>query len=290
VEGVDRLDKTEELGNEVPMSTIDRERLVERYEAGELTIQEFVREYYQLLGERPRLEKILAELQTITDWGQRCLRIWGQIYDVIHGDDPELIALAFRYFTFTSAVLVQTAVLQAAKLVEKHSDSVNLCYFFNVLLNEGRKHFEDDWGEVKEAVKNDRAQVQELFCVVSRIKVTRDKEIAHRDRCFVNSIMSNSTQVEVQELQGLFVTVQEMLDRYHFYYFGSWPNRSALVEDSLPGFGPAGLEDVFHLLLKALEDECIQDVSEHVREVRAQRESRLWAEKVMKDLSSGESE
>jgi hypothetical protein len=269
------------------MSMISSEKLIERYNAGELNVQEFVQQYYQSQEARPRLEKVLSELQDIANWGQQCLRIWRQSYEVMQGDKQELIELAFRYFIFIGAVLIQAAILQAAKLTEANSDSVSLDYFFNILLNEGKKHFPHNWEEVKNAVKSDRAQMQGLHPVLCRIKTERDKEIAHRDRSFVSSSMTRDTYVEVQELEQLFQIVQGILDKYHVYYHGSPPEKITLTEDALAYFGPEGLEDIFNLALQSLDDESIRDASNHVKQVRTWRRTRLLVARDLKARFGG---
>ena len=91
--------------------------------------------------------------------------------------------------------------------------------------------------------------------------------------------MRPETYVESQELVEFFQVAQEVLTKYHTFYFGFPPRQLVLSSDELAYFGPEGLDDILTLALKSLDDENFQQgVSGHIRQVQIWRKSRLEAQ------------
>jgi hypothetical protein len=78
-----------------------------------------------------------------------------------------------------------------------------------------------------------------------------------------------------------------MLARYHTYYYGTAPIvPSAKSYTDL--IGPRGLEDLFYLARKALDDESIENVSNHVKKIRAWRRARQSVEQDLRLAADGD--
>lgn len=259
-----------------------QEELLDQYNASNLSISELVQKQQKLLDERPQLEKAFSELQNIVNRGRQCLRIWNQHNEILHGENRELFDLAFRYFTFIDSVLLQSAILYATKLIDKNNDSVSLRYLFNLMVQDGQRKFPENWREIKESIRDDQAVLDSFQPLIERLKTKRDKEIAHLDRTFVNSISENENYVEAHELSDFFQVIQIVLYRYHQYYFGFPPRQLQLSEQDIVFLGFEGLEDIFTLALISLDDDSIQNVSEHIKQVRSWRKSRLTVQAEMK--------
>lgn len=261
--------------------------LLDRYNSRELSAEELVREHSRILQTRPRLEKIMDELDRLASRGQDHLNAWREIYQALHNNDRDLIDVAFWFFLITALAHIQMATLQAAKLVENSSESVNLHYFLNFLDSECRNDFPDNWDEVKSLVERDRSQLQCLQTILGKIKAERDKTIAHHDRSLLKAGIDELSRVEVIELDSLFQTIRDMLARYHTYYYGTAPIvPSAKSYTDL--IGPRGLEDLFYLARKALDDESIENVSNHVKKIRAWRRARQSVEQDLRLAADGD--
>ena len=254
--------------------------LVHRYEAGELSIEQFAREYTAVLEGRPRLEKTLDELNKIASQGLDHLNAWEEIYKAIHSDDVDLVDLAPWYFFLTGIAHLEIATLQAAKLTENHGDSVNLEYLLNLLTDRCQANFPSNWREVRKSVDIDRTQLSDLKPIVSRIKTERDKRIAHHDRSNLSATSDDVTRIEATELENVLQTIRNIVTRYYIYYYGEVPTMPSSDYGSTGLLGPKGLGELFHLARKALDDETINDVSHHVKRIRAWRRTL----RVMKDI------
>jgi hypothetical protein len=241
-------------------------------------IMKMVREHYEYLESRPQIEKVMSELENLVIYGKKHLLAWRQVYDIVHSE-PELIELAAQFFWLTSFAHIQTATLIIAKLTENNSDSVNLFYLFNLAIHQGRQHFPKNYKEVHKAVVSDLTELKNVENLLKKIKDERDKRIAHLDRGIISSGLGDATLIEVSELEDILDRIDRILDKYYTYYQGQ--SKGKEIRDWKKLLGSDNVDDLFDLVRKSLDNDSLEDVSDHVRSIQSWRQSRLWAERVL---------
>jgi len=242
---------------------------------------ENVEEWTKAVEDRSKLHRIIDELRRLIDRGRLHLLAWREVYKIARSEG-ELVDLATGFFWMTAVAHFDAAILQAAKLIDAGKDSVNFAYFFNVLLNESRKYFPNNWDEVKKSVQADQNRLSSIRDDFQQVKGERDRLVAHLDRKVVNSGLDEETRVKAEELEKLFDTFEQLLHPYYAYYGLSTP-----IDLCNQTMFSMSLDDLFYLVRKALDGEPIGDASESIKKVQSWRRARLWVERSLIQAQSG---
>jgi hypothetical protein len=229
-------------------------------------VERQVHGFLESLARRPKLVKVIDELDSLVASGRDHLDAWSEIYRAFTSDDRELFALAGRFFLISAIAHLHAAALHAAKLTENHPDSVNLFYLLR-LVEYSRPKTREQRHDTKLALRYCRERLVALEGDIAAVKELRDLHLAHVDRSRFNSGM-NHFVVEAAALRRIFDGVDEVLESVNSLAQGT---RTAITtgEDPLEDvMGPRGLHDLFYFARIATRDAAVPDPSAHSKLVR----------------------
>ena len=229
-------------------------------------------------GARTKLHRIVEELQNLIQDGRLHLLAWQQILEATK-KYPELLDLATGFFVLTAKAHREATILCAAKLVEGQGDSVTFDYFFNVLLG-SNSYFLANWDEVKRSAQADKKRLPEIRQAFEKVRVERDKVVAHLDKEIINSGSKSQIYVSFTELSELFDVFEHLLNPYYAYCSFLAPADLRNADDIFS----MRLDDLFYLVGRALDSETIDDASENIKRAHSWRKALLEVARMEDEL------
>lgn len=230
-------------------------------------IERQVLAYLESRKDRPRIVKVIDELAWMLWNGREHLEAWSELYKVLNEGDRELFTLAGRFFMFTATAHMEVATLHAAKLIEKHKDSVNVWHLLNLAEN-AKPISRSQKRTITQAIESGRQCLAGIEADIATIKEHRDSYLAHTDRSLFNSGLGQVRAVEASVLRRTFDRVGEILGRQRTIF--------AQTQDETAGetflgelMGSRGLGDLFHFARIAVLDPGIPSPSTHAEKVRS---------------------
>jgi HEPN superfamily AbiU2-like protein len=158
---------------------------------------------------KARSVRVFESVLEIADRGRDHLNAWESIQSWAAAD-TWLADLTLPFFVLTALAHVEAAAIQAAKLADTHGNSVSVGYLLNVIEGDRKQtSLCNDWPQLKGTVAAGRRLLEEISETTSRIKVKRDRELAHLDRRDLNAT-NKSQAIEVAELHRVFDAVDEI--------------------------------------------------------------------------------
>jgi hypothetical protein len=217
---------------------------------------------------RPRPVRVCEAVQGMVDRGRQHLRAWENVRLLVQGDDASLAELAASFFLLTAIAHLEAAALYAAKVTDRHRDSISVIYLLNVLSEDGPSLFHADWREINRIVLWGHTQIREAQPLLDEIKAKRDQDLAHFDRVYVNTGKDDPDAIEVTKLHQVFDVVFEILQRLRatsriFDQVGR--PLSEVAQDYL---GTEGLEDLIHFTRAGFDNEFVKSPSQNAERAR----------------------
>ena len=229
-------------------------------------VERQVNTFLEARTRRPKLVKVIDELDSLVWSGRAHLDAWSEIYRAFNSDDRELFALAGRFFVMSAVAHLHTAALHAAKLTEAHADSVNVLYLLRLVENSSPRTREQKH-DTKLVVRNCRERLVALASDIDAVKEQRDLHLAHVDRSRFNSGMDHFA-VEATTLRRIFDGVEEVLRMVDALIRGTRKERVSGEDPLEDVMGPRGLYDLFYFARIAARDAAVPDPSIYSKRVR----------------------
>lgn len=197
-------------------------------EAGEL-----FSEYY---------ERLISEVLHARDH----LKLWQNLTDCTKNYLTELNQAKY-FFRFTIKSHLDNAILTLARILDKHEDSLSIWKFLNyVEQNRNIFSIQDFQQRMRENqfydslveshtpitfedIQRHRSELENQQLVIKKIKVWRDKRLAHIDRGF--NIKRMKISVQRDQLEKVIDIVARILNRYSYAYNASRYSLSYVGED-----------------------------------------------------------
>ncbi|MCB9039660.1 MAG: hypothetical protein H6557_23840 [Lewinellaceae bacterium] len=169
-------------------------------------------------SKEPLLKRVLDELYNMLFYTRKTifyikeLKKWFEI-------EPETLGLADDFILYSSYLYSKNLDLQCAQLLEKNKDSINVNFLLNIVENEFRLFFpKENKKNILKIVKSDKQKYELLYKKISKIKLRRDKEIAHIDKSKIKNDLNFFANIKLSEYDSLIKELEAIMIRY--YKFG----------------------------------------------------------------------
>lgn len=223
-----------------------------------------VSSFLEASRQRPRPIRVFDALLREIDRGRDHLRAWDALRDVVY-THTALADLATSFFILGGVAHIEAATLHATKLTDRQPDSANFTYLLNLIDDSKNKPFlREDWLlSGKDALVLARARLRQIDRTVTRLKVRRDRGIAHLDRREID-ISPDRQAVEATDLQEVFDTADaiasDLAEAFRAF--------AGLPRFSIHDVSPDGLNDLIYFTKHAFEDENLESPSVRCETIR----------------------
>lgn len=130
-----------------------------------------------------QLQEIIQYLEKQIEIGLTYLYCAKSLYNALQNNK---IFEKSRFYKGTFLATAEGAFLAYSRLVDKNKDSITIHYLFNVAENNPELFSEDNPEEIKQAVYNQKSQLEKYKELTEDTKQMRDKLLAHLDKILVN--------------------------------------------------------------------------------------------------------
>lgn len=172
-------------------------------------------DYLDKQESKAKLNIVLDDLYGIVKTTRQNIYFWRIIYSAVK-TRPDLVGLSDLFLINYALLLINACILDMSKLFDEGKCSINLNFFTNLVLNEGKKYLEEKARKSLIAqIKKDKLDFEKLHDLIGRIKKKRDKEIAHSDRKLLGQRNTAGEKVEVDELEKALDEFEKIISNYY---------------------------------------------------------------------------
>jgi len=183
------------------------------------------------------------------------------------------MVLAAWYFSLSASANLDVAILYAAKLVERRSDSISLRLLTNLLAKAETSELSDRGPELRRASRSLEGLVEEHAETIERIRLRRNKRIAHLE---VKAQLDELDEMNVDgtDLRTFFQSAQSALGAL-YAILPDYP----IPKEPYPGaedlFGREDLTDLLHFAREAYYSNEVGSPSDLVERTRVLAKMRV---------------